>query len=306
MSRVVDCAIALTASVLLMAGVTAQAGATAPQSAGVAARSSAAVRRDLSILFAGASRGQSFSVDGVLSDGTVAVAGWHTDAAAGFAVLVYDGDHWRLLAHAAHGPGSDKWTRLEGTPPAPFCFGSADDRYPPPTARSLVDRFSMPEALAQAAFDSYNTQSPMKASQLPIDSRATLVRSNHIDCGAPQPTVHGEAAGYSFWISGTKAWQIGAKPSIAVTLPQTGERNLVVVTINTSRPLETEGLSLDVWFPYVIDARNQYVLTLLSPERHVLSGSAADNWVRFALPNLALAAGESLVLQLTSRPAASE
>jgi hypothetical protein len=149
--------------------------------------SARAIRRDFSGLFSGVPADKPMVVDRVLSDGSFAVADWHTPFSAGFAVMAYKQGRWTRLADAAHDPNEDEWTHLEEAPRNPLCVSIEDAHYPAPSAQELIDRFGLPRALAQTAFAAYFMPPPVQVTSTAPGSRGTLIPGNSIECTTRHP-----------------------------------------------------------------------------------------------------------------------
>jgi hypothetical protein len=165
----------------------------------------------------------------------------------------------------------------------------------------------LPGTLAQAAFAAYDVPPPVKFTPGPPGARGTLLRSGgHYDCSPPRPSVSAVASGYSLWLAGPNPWEDATKPIIGARVLASNDGSLVDATIRAVVPLDTEGLALDVWFPYVIDSRRTYVLSVLAPVKRTVNGTIAGNGVHFILPKMALETNAGMILQVSSRPATTE
>jgi hypothetical protein len=98
----------------------------------------------------------------------------------------------------------------------------------------------------------------------------------------------------------------GRAPTAAEMPPSPGENSLYFfdVTSSASPTPSIAGATLDVWFPFVLDASQRYALWLgfVTPEMRELPGTLRDNTLHFVLPPFALAPSKTALGEIDVLP----
>jgi hypothetical protein len=89
---------------------------------------------------------------------------------------------------------------------------------------------------------------------------------------------------------------LGRAPTIA-EMPPTPHMNAFYffsITTKGAQPVALKGATLDVWFPYVLDAKQKYALLLgfVDPNIEDISGTLGGNTLHFTLPAFATTPGK--------------
>lgn len=241
----------------------------------------AAVRHDLPLLLAaGLDQHERSTVDWVVTNDRVAIATWHTGQKRGLVALHFRYGVWWWRAAAATETGAQgAWTRV--LVPGNDVFSCEPFSSSPPSWEDLLDLGLVDKALEGPLTARLRTMPPPKAHP----QRECYFSPNYVE---------DTDEGFDATLSDV------SDPADSVTLkglplPEYFEGPLQMETtwykfsLRAARSKSVRfdaGSTLDVWFPFVLDSKLDYVLHLDGvPE---VRGKFAKNVLRFVLPAFTL------------------